>query len=566
MRKILLSLSAAAVACAASATINVEYQWNNVVNAGDAVMSTVNSVATAPEGDYYVGASFAKSESVKWGDTDLTPSEEMTTAYQRNWTLGRISSDGTMKWHITAINANIANNSLRVAQTPDGGVVMMANATFNSNAGGGAPELMKFTDTKGNAVTLELNNAPEEKSPYAGVLIKFSADGEMEWNSVVGADGYESAGKFDANVVSFNALAVDSEGNVYAGGVYKTALVLGDNQESRFAINLGVESNGKVTNNGDAFIARFDNTGKNTGFLTSSASAPYAAKESLSAMTIDGNTLYCALIVDGAENLKYNLFDVETEVSSDFAANIVYGKVDLSTFKCTEAGALTANKTEISASHNAQIQNIQAIGDRLYISGSNNGALEQNGTTVASSSSNKLENTTIAVDPATMAATTAYVTNSDNIGNDFYVIRDTENGKVYTIAYQLTGTFGNLYQFEEDGTLDQAYVLASGTSNMTPALFNNDTKQLLVPMYAKGLAGLGGTEAATETFGSFHGFLTSFRLPDVTTTGVTDVTAGDAADAQAEYFNLQGMMVKNPAAGTLVIRRQGNEVSKMIVR
>ena len=77
---------------------------------------------------------------------------------------------------------------------------------------------------------------------------------------------------------------------------------------------------------------------------------------------------------------------------------------------------------------------------------------------------------------------------------------------------------------------------------------------------------LGGRDAATETFGSFHGFLTSFRLPDVTTTGVTDVTAGDAADTQAEYFNLQGMMVKNPAAGTLVIRRQGNEVSKMIVR
>lgn len=565
MRKFVLALSAAAIATAASATVNVEYQWNKVVNAGDAVMSTVNSVATAPDGDYYVGASFAKSTSVAWGDTDITPSEEMTTAYQRNWVLGRISADGTLKWHITAVNANVGSNSLRIAQTADGGVVMMANATFNSNAAGGAPELMKFTDTKGNNVSLELTDTPDGKSPYAGILIKFSADGEMEWKTVVGADGYESAGKFDANVVSFNALAVDGEGNIYAGGVYKTALVFDGKKESRFAVNLGVESNGKTTNNGDSFIARFDQTGKLTGFLTSDAEAPYASRESLSAMTVSGNTLYCALIVDGAENLKYNLFGVETEVSTAANANIVYGKVDLSTFTCTAANALQANKTEISASHNAQIQNIQALGDRIYISGSNNGALEQGGKTVAASSSNKLENTTVAIDPTTMETITAYVTNSNNIGNDFFVIRDPETGKVYTLAYQLTGTLCCLYQFDEDGTLGETSVIATGTSNMTPALFNNSTRQLLVPMYAKGLTALAGGDSASETFGAFHGFLISFCLPDVTTSTITGI-ATDATAAPVEYFNLQGMHVLNPVAGSLVIRRQGANVSKTVVR
>ncbi len=37
-------------------------------------------------------------------------------------------------------------------------------------------------------------------------------------------------------------------------------------------------------------------------------------------------------------------------------------------------------------------------------------------------------------------------------------------------------------------------------------------------------------------------------------------------NAPVEYFNLQGMKVNNPAAGQLVIRRQGNKVSKMVVR
>lgn len=38
------------------------------------------------------------------------------------------------------------------------------------------------------------------------------------------------------------------------------------------------------------------------------------------------------------------------------------------------------------------------------------------------------------------------------------------------------------------------------------------------------------------------------------------------ADASVEYFNLQGLRVANPQAGTLVIRRQGDKVSKLIVR
>lgn len=40
----------------------------------------------------------------------------------------------------------------------------------------------------------------------------------------------------------------------------------------------------------------------------------------------------------------------------------------------------------------------------------------------------------------------------------------------------------------------------------------------------------------------------------------------DKADAPVEYFNLQGMRIANPTPGSVVIRRQGSEVSKLIVR
>lgn len=49
------------------------------------------------------------------------------------------------------------------------------------------------------------------------------------------------------------------------------------------------------------------------------------------------------------------------------------------------------------------------------------------------------------------------------------------------------------------------------------------------------------------------------------TAGV-DGIAVDNTNAPVEYYNLQGVRVSNPAAGQLVIKRRGSEVTKMIVR
>ena len=48
--------------------------------------------------------------------------------------------------------------------------------------------------------------------------------------------------------------------------------------------------------------------------------------------------------------------------------------------------------------------------------------------------------------------------------------------------------------------------------------------------------------------------------------GVNDVMTDNNANAPVEYFNLQGVRVDNPAAGQLIIRKQGKEVSKVLVK
>lgn len=54
------------------------------------------------------------------------------------------------------------------------------------------------------------------------------------------------------------------------------------------------------------------------------------------------------------------------------------------------------------------------------------------------------------------------------------------------------------------------------------------------------------------------------NTPEVPT-GINDVTV-DGADAPVEYFDLQGIRVSNPQPGRMVIRRQGTNVEKILVK
>ena len=53
---------------------------------------------------------------------------------------------------------------------------------------------------------------------------------------------------------------------------------------------------------------------------------------------------------------------------------------------------------------------------------------------------------------------------------------------------------------------------------------------------------------------------------DLNTAGINDAVIDVHDNAPVEYFNLQGVRVANPSAGELVIKRQGEKVSKTIVR
>lgn len=59
-----------------------------------------------------------------------------------------------------------------------------------------------------------------------------------------------------------------------------------------------------------------------------------------------------------------------------------------------------------------------------------------------------------------------------------------------------------------------------------------------------------------------------FDLDEAANAGVETIAADAVVDANApvEYFNLQGIRVANPEAGQLLIKRQGNKASKVVIR
>lgn len=49
-------------------------------------------------------------------------------------------------------------------------------------------------------------------------------------------------------------------------------------------------------------------------------------------------------------------------------------------------------------------------------------------------------------------------------------------------------------------------------------------------------------------------------------TGIDDIKADNNADFPVEYYTLQGISIDQPSAGTIVIRRQGTSVKKILVK
>lgn len=134
---------------------------------------------------------------------------------------------------------------------------------------------------------------------------------------------------------------------------------------------------------------------------------------------------------------------------------------------------------------------------------------------------------------------------------------DLENGEIAVIDQLAAGTPLWSYDFDWCTVLDgNIYYDMYGT------IENNEdgkTSTLEIPFEVLAIS-----EAGYYARGK--NVVINFDFPISGLAGVNNVVVGEDANAPVEYYNLQGVRVANPAAGTLVIKKQGNTVTKTLVR
>ena len=118
-------------------------------------------------------------------------------------------------------------------------------------------------------------------------------------------------------------------------------------------------------------------------------------------------------------------------------------------------------------------------------------------------------------------------------GNATYEIADVEGGETFTIFR------GKWFDGEEFTSEDQLAVGAEVVVVGSLVNYKGNTPEM----------------AQGNAVYSYNGQTSS--------TGIAEIAAEEAS---VEYFNLQGVRISEPAAGQVVIRRQGNKVSKIFVK
>lgn len=573
MRKVLLATAAAlSTALCASANVKADFEWYHTLTAGNETADATTcfeSAVAAPQGDTYILGQFnhpalSVSTWAKYDDTSIIPEGMNFAEYQKDIIIGRINASGDLKWKVVPTVANISNSGLKLAACPDGGVVLMANATFNSNTGAGAPLLITVTDTAGKTTEINYNDAPEGKAPYAGVLIKFNGDGAVEWHTTITSNPLVDE-IFTATPMTLTSVATDNEGNIYVAGTHISTVDFGNNVTLPRATN-AVIANGKISANCDAFLAKFDSTGKAVGVLANDSTTPYAATEGSVVVDVADNTAYVGLLVTCLADTPYSIFGLSAISNPQVvASNLAFCKVDCATMQPVAAGALESTVSTTVNAHNAQLKGAQVIGPTLYLSGALQGGYAQDGVELGFSTAKQLQNCVAAINIADMKATKCYNSGS-GIGADYYVFVDETAGKLHSFGYNIAGPV-NIYTYNlATAELEETTPLMTAGTTYA-ALYNEESHTFIGSTYAKQLKNYDGAGSATETHSQFTGFLFSYNFPELNaTSGIINV-AEQAADLNAtpEYFNLQGMRIANPTRGTIVIRRTGSEVTKMIM-
>lgn len=567
MKRILLTV-AMSYALASAIAAEPQFMWGTSLYA-NGVQTSFDANTASTDGRFYAAGRFKSTNALYWQDTELKICDQ-TSAVDFNLFLPKIAPNGALEWVIYSTIGNIKANTLHLAATSDGGVVVTCRVRHNQ-AVYTDESLLQLVQGDGSIYDIAGSASDGRRSDY-GLVMRISATGTVEWHQlIVQSADYGSTTGTITDGFTIDAVCVDAADNVFIGGRYLNALTLPGDVTLSEGVNAPA-SIGTTVSKGDGWIARLDATdGHTTATYAASDynSAKYADSDEIKGIAWLDGTLYAIDLITPSEASTVRVFDTDITTSSTptVACLAIAMPTDYTSTAlppATRSATITSDKGNTNGV-TVQINGLNAGNSHLLLTGCLKGALVCGQSRIASGGT-QLEGFFIDLDPSSCT-----VNASATAGNS---ISDFRAGIVNSLdhTYILFGynlTKGMLMEtFNTDGTIVATdYPVTNGTFGIPAATFDNVSKQLILTGQSNKTPKFAGSDReGTPGISTFTGFVASYRLADVddSLSGIENVStdAIENADAPIEYYNLQGIRVITATHG-IYIRRQGSAVTKI---
>ncbi len=563
MKKSLLIMGVAMASSAMSmSALEATMDWYKQF--GGEKQASINQIAPVKGStDYYVlcDAQYPTS-SITWGGTamntsDFTVDDAATVKSPYSVTLARITSAGELVWNINNTYGDVQlSNGTFIAPTSDGGVVMAFGAR-NYEKNSTSPFVFKIKGTNGTEYQAPYV-CPEDVNAKVVIVVKVDGNGDIVWvHQIDGATTYTTV----TEPVSMTSVAVDDQDNVYVAGSHVTEMTvapLSGGAKTISAVNLPANWDGSGSYS-DSYIVKLDKDGKCVDQLTPDATAAYATADQITGLLYTDGELYFTGMVTGA-TAAYTLGGKQIAAANELATLYV-GKADTD----LNVTWLTTVETTANTAGKAVLQNRGLCLNNGYLvaTGALNGGMKA-GDVAIDSKTAQLHGYNVVLEASTGSVNAMVMNPNGVISGDFVAVSD--GLETTTYGYQMAGsgfTACNYLMTYDNTSGELKNTIELSSANITYGGYFESPSALFTLPRSNGTLTVMGTDAGTTTAG-FDSWLVKYNLTDMTSVDAIDVDAA-SDDAPAEYYDLMGRRVLNPANGLYIVRR-GNTVTKQIIK
>lgn len=532
----LVLLSAGLFAASVANALTVSYDWGMVYTSSQKTTTAYDAVL-AGDGNWYTVLGSDTASDLKWGDTALDLPADEGTATASKALISKMDKNGGILWSITSVYGAFGLDNGKTAAMPDGGAVTAFTVRKNSNTASTEP-LAKLVDAKGNTVNIEIADYPEAWA-YVPMIMKYSADGVIEWLRQIRCDYSEVNGKVPVQPTYVRSLTTDPEGNIYIGGLFQTALSFQTSatawSEALTPINIPSDWAATGTAVGDMFIARLDKDGFFLNAFTVDSDQSYATRDQISRLSYsDGSLYWLGQVVGKTDGSTYTIGDFTVTPSVTDAPKALETTIAGSMTPDLGINWATTIETLPNSSGSAVIQNnsLSAGSSSIYISGALNGGMKL-GSSAIESQETKLKGYIVSIDKSNGSVIGGAIYGS-GISGYYGAFENGTDGHVLAYGY-LFGSKAYIIDYSADFSSASETILIDGGQPMTfGCALNPADNRFLSVTRGKGTGtALGGAEIVCPA--QFSGVIASFTLDGFTSGIETAATAGDAGQTVRIY-------------------------------